>query len=376
MISRLYQIKNNTIGKLFYCKNNKFVKNLIVSNKPFKLKRFSASLFYFCFKNPIFVPHNRGLFMKYLNFSLFFIFFSTACFSQDIIKISAPDTISNWEKKNMLGLDISQIAFVNWNAGGVNSISGLLKGHFIRNYRKNNLKWSNEMIFRYGINKQEGVELRKTDDVFSVNSTVGYKKSENSNWYTTGRFSFNTQFTNGYAYPNTDNPISRLFAPAYIFLGIGSEYANKEKKLNVYISPLTMKTTLVLDQTLANQGAFGVQKAIIDATGNVLQKGELYRLELGFLVTSNYKKEIYKNIFWDNRISLYSDYINRFGNIDVDWQMQLDLVVNKYVRANIGAHFIYDDDIKAKEEVNGEQITVGPKLQFKQLLGVGVVYNF
>ena len=75
-------------------------------------------------------------------------------------------------------------------------------------------------------------------------------------------------------------------------------------------------------------------------------------------------------------MSLYSDYINRFGNVDIDCQMQLELVVNEYVKANIGAHFIYDDDIKAKEERNGEQVTVGPKLQLKQLLGVGLSYNF
>jgi hypothetical protein len=76
--------------------------------------------------------------------------------------------------------------------------------------------------------------------------------------------------------------ISKPFAPAYIFLGVGSEYSNKEKKLNVYISPLTMKTTLVLDQTLANQGAFGVNKAVYDVNGNLIKKGELYRMELGF----------------------------------------------------------------------------------------------
>jgi hypothetical protein len=35
-------------------------------------------------------------------------------------------------------------------------------------------------------------------------------------------------------------------------------------------------------------------------------------------------------------------------------------VVNEYVKTNIGLHIIYDDDIK-KEEVNGEQVTVGPK---------------
>jgi hypothetical protein len=58
---------------------------------------------------------------------------------------------------------------------------------------------------------------------------------------------------------------------------------------------------------------------------------------------------------------LYSDYINKFGNIDIDYDLTLELVVNEYVKTNIGLHIIYDDDIKAKEEVNGEQVTVGPK---------------
>jgi hypothetical protein len=307
--------------------------------------------------------------------SLSFLFCTTFVFGQDTIIKQTKDT-TYWERKNTVGLDISQIAFVNWNAGGVNSVSGLLKGNFIRKYQKGNLKWVNELIIRYGVNKQDGIELRKTDDAFQFASTMGYKKNEASNWYSSAKFNFNTQFTNGYAYPNTNKAISKPFAPAYIFLGVGSEYVRKEKNLTLYISPLTMKTTLVLDERLANQGAFGVNKAIYDLDGNLLRKGELYRMELGFLITNYYKKEIYKNIFWENRLSLYSDYVNNFGNIDVDWQIQFDLVVNEYVRANIGAHFIYDDDIKAKEQRNGEQVILGPKLQLKQMLGVGIVYNF
>ena len=293
-----------------------------------------------------------------------------------IIRTELPDTISNWKKTNKVGLDISQITFVNWSAGGNNSISGLINGQFIRNYKKTNILWDNELIVRYGINKQEGQEARKTDDQIQINSTFGYKRDTISNWYYAGKFNFNTQFANGYAYPNTDLAISKPFAPAYIFLGVGAEYSRKDLDLNVYISPLTMKTTLVLDQTLANQGAFGVNKAVYDIDGNLIKEGDLYRMELGFLVTNYYKKEIYKNIIWENRLSLYSDYINRFGNVDVDWQMQLELVVNEYVKANIGAHFIYDDDIKAKEERDGEQVTLGPKLQLKQMLGVGLSYNF
>ena len=136
-----------------------------------------------------------------------------------------------------------------------------------------------------------------------------------------------------------------------------------------------MKMTLVLDQLLANQGAFGVAKAVYDVNGVLISEGKKSKTELGFLVTASNKKDVVKNITMDNKLSLYSDYINKFGNIDVDWQLQFDLVVNEHVRANIGSHLIYDDDIKAKKEIDGQQVTIGPKLQLKQILGVGLVYD-
>jgi hypothetical protein len=309
---------------------------------------------------------------------LFFLLSFQTAFSQNTASITKIklDTISHWEKKNIVGFDLSEIAFMNWSAGGNSSISGLLKGNFTRKYAYQNVKWQNELIIRYGVNKQDGIELRKTDDAFQFNSTFGYRKDTITNWYHSAKFNFNTQFTNGYNYPNTDLAISKPFAPAYIFLGGGAEYANKEKRINLYISPLTFKTTLVLDQRLANQGAFGVTKAVYDIDGNLITEGEKTRTEMGLLLSGAHKKEVYKNIFLENKLILYSDYINKFGNIDVDWQLQLDLVVNEYVKANIGTHIIYDDDIKAKEEVNGEQVTVGPKLQLKQMLGIGLVYDF
>ena len=312
--------------------------------------------------------------LKTFAFSVLFIFQNTI--SQSQIQTKLQDSISNWEKKNAVGFDISQIAFMNWSAGGNTSISGLLKGDFTRKYSNQNIKWLNELILRYGVNKQDGVELRKTDDAFQLNSTFGYRKDTVSNWYHSAKFNFNTQFTNGYSYPNTDKAISKPFAPAYLFLGIGAEYVNKEKKYSLYLSPLTQKTTMVLDQTLADQGSFGVDKATYDANGNLISKGKKSKNELGALVSGIHKNEVYKNITLENKLSLYSDYINNFGNIDVDWQMSVDLTVNEYVRANIGSHLLYDDDIKAKEEIDGKQVTLGPKVQLKQLLGVGLVYLF
>ena len=282
--------------------------------------------------------------------------------------------LSHWQSKNTIGVDLNEIAFVNWNAGGTSSISGLLKGNFLRIHTRDKTEWANELIVLYGINKQDGLAIRKSDDEFRFNSTFGYRKDTLTNWYHSAKFNFNTQFTNGYKYPNTDSPISKPFAPAYTFLGYGVNYFDKIKKFDVYISPLTFKNTLVLDQTLANNGAFGVKKAIYDAEENLISKGEKSRTEIGFLVTNYYKKEVWKNITMENRLSLYSDYINNFGNIDVEWRVNFDLVVNRYVRANIGTHLIYDDDIKTTEEINGAQVQKGAKVQLKQVLGVGLVY--
>lgn len=284
--------------------------------------------------------------------------------------------LTNWENKNIIGFDLNEIAFVNWSAGGTSSISGLLKGNFTRMYLTENTKWINELIVRYGINKQDGLEIRKSDDELRLNSTFGYRKNETTNWYHSAKFNFNTQFTNGYKYPDTDNPISKPFAPAYTFLGVGADYFDKAKQFDVYISPLTFKSTLVLDQKLADKGAFGVTKATYDSEGNLISKGKLSKNEMGFLITNYYKKEVWKNITMENRLSLYSDYLNNFGNIDVDWKLQFDLIVNKYVSANIGTHMLYDDDVKTSEEINGETVVKGPKLQLKQSLGVGMVYAF
>ncbi|TPG39344.1 DUF3078 domain-containing protein [Flavobacterium pectinovorum] len=299
-----------------------------------------------------------------------------------------PQLPSNWTKKNQVGFDISEIAFVNWSAGGTSSVSGLFKGEFNRTYQKGNHKWVNELIVKYGLNKQDGIELRKTDDAIMLNSTYGFRKDTISNWYYSAKYNFNTQFTNGYNYPNRDIAISKPFAPAYIFLGAGAENSNKKKNRTFYFSPITLKTTLVLDQDLANQGSFGVRKAVyatdpMDPNSQILIKeGQKIKAEFGILLTGYMKSEIYKNVFYENRLSLYTDYLNKFGNVDVDYDTRLDLVVNAYVKANIGVHLVYDDDIKTKKDVvdpttgTTSQVNDGPRTQLRQVLGVGLVYAF
>lgn len=272
-----------------------------------------------------------------------------------------------WDKKNDFGLNLNEVAFVNWNAGGDNSISALGNLHLARNYKFRYIKWENELRLRYGLNAQEGRELRKTDDFIRLGSTFGFRRDTLTNWYYSAKLNFNTQFSNGFRGQNRTTPISRFMAPGYLFLGAGTSYVAEGKKFNLYISPFTQKATFVLDEELSNQGAFGVEE------------GKSTFMEIGFLITNTWEKELFKNIEMKHRISLYSDYLRRFGNIDVDWELAFTLVVNKNVQTNIGTHLIYDDDIRFNETIaeDGTVINPGePRIQFMQLLGIGFNYSF
>ncbi|WP_224484214.1 DUF3078 domain-containing protein [Robertkochia aurantiaca] len=283
-----------------------------------------------------------------------------------------------WTEKNRIGLDVNEIAFVNWNAGGNNAISARANALFLRNYKFRNVQWNNEMILKYGVNAQEGQSIRKTDDEISVNSTMGYKMDQLSDWYFSGKLNFNTQFSNGFRYPDTETPISTFMAPGYLFLGIGAEYSPEDKDFNLYVSPVTQKSTFVLDQRLADQGAFGVRPARFNGFGMKIEDGQRVYTEIGFLLTNSYQTKILENIYLSNRINLYTDYLNNFGNIDVNWIVDLEFRVNELVKATFGFHVIYDDDVKFVEvtNANGETSKYGARIQFKQLLGIGVVYDF
>lgn len=273
---------------------------------------------------------------------------------------------------------MSEVAFSNWSAGGENSISGIMNAKFRRRYTERTFFWDNELEINYGINAQKGREVRKTDDKLSLISSFGYRGDSQSFWYYTARYQFLSQISNGYNYPDVEKPISKFFAPAYITFGLGAEYAPSKAHFNIFLSPITLKTTAVLDQRLADDGAFGVEKAQRAPDGTILKKGKRTHNELGFSVSGRWDKKVMENMMLNTTFNFYGDYLKNFGNIDVDWETNLNLKVNNYVQARIGVHLKYDDDVKfySYKTPNGEKHSYGARTQFKQILGVGVLYTF
>ncbi|MFB9054583.1 DUF3078 domain-containing protein [Formosa undariae] len=294
-------------------------------------------------------------------------------------KDADPLETPKWVNKNKAGVDVNEVAFINWSSGGSNSISAIVSGSSKLDYTYRNFIWNSSLNTRYGINQQESEPLKKTDDLFEINSSIGYQKSKGSMWYYSSRLNFKTQYANGYSYPDTSNPISKFMAPGYMFFGGGMEYGKDLKRLSLYASPLTFKSTFVLDERLANAGAFGVTPAVYDDEGNVLIPGDKVREELGILITNYYELDVAKNVMLKSTTNLYTDYINSFGNVDVDWEVVMDFKVNNFIKATLGSHLKYDNDVKTLvviDEEASEYGEGGAKVQWRQILGIGFVVDF
>ncbi|MBP1838818.1 DUF3078 domain-containing protein [Formosa algae] len=321
-----------------------------------------------------------------MRYNIFFLFAFIAQFS-----IAQPDSLyiqkkrivetptPKWVNTNKGTLDLNEVAFVNWSSGGSNSISAIVSGKSSLEYSYEDFVWTSALNASYGINQQESEVLKKTNDLLEISSSVGYKRSGSSKWYYSGRLTFSTQFANGYSYPDTSNPISKFMAPGYLFFGGGMEYGKDIKKLSIYLSPLTFKSTYVLDDDLANAGSFGVDPAEYDDDGNIVVPGEKVRQELGILITNYYEVDVAKNVLLKSTANFYTDYLNSFGNIDVNWELLIDFKVNNFINASFGSLLKYDNDVKTLvviDEDAEEYGESGAKVQWKQLLGIGFVVDF
>ena len=73
-----------------------------------------------------------------------------------------------------------------------------------------------------------------------------------------------------------------------------------------------------------------------------------------------------------SRVDLFSNYLEDPQNVDVRWDVQLNMTVNKWFSANISTNLIYDNDTKIVQKDGSK----GPRLQFKESLGVGFQVTF
>jgi hypothetical protein len=92
----------------------------------------------------------------------------------------------------------------------------------------------------------------------------------------------------------------------------------------------------------------------------------------------------------ESNLELFSNYIDRPQNVDVRWTNALVAKVNKFIVVNFFLDMIYDNDVNiplvnqrdgtpilVTDPGTGAQVQAkGPRLQIKEVFGVGFSYKF
>lgn len=258
------------------------------------------------------------------------------------------DTTKHWTRKGVFTLLANQSSFDNWLAGGQNNFAGNVNINYDFNYKNGDWNWDNKIIAAYGLTKIKGADTQKTDDRIEFNSLLGKKAT--GNWFYSAFFNFKTQMDTGLDPATQTTKISHFFSPAFFQLGPGMLW-KKSDNLKVNIAPATSRVILVHDHFTEFGSSFGVEQ------------GETLRYELGAAVNGYYKFQIMENVSVENIVNLYSNYLDEAKNVDIDYQLNIVMKINKYLSTNFAFQTLYDDN-------------AFKGFQTRQVIGVGLNANF
>ncbi len=268
-----------------------------------------------------------------------------------------------WNNQGTFQFLFNQSAFNNdWTGGGTSSIAGNLTANLEFKYTKDRVAWENDVILEYGLTKQdEDPFTRKTNDRIEINSVYGYEvnKDDDSAYYS---FFINamTQATKGYTFKKDSlgNTVrterTNFFSPGYIQAGPGYLY-KKGTFLSVNLAPSTARIIMVDDK-------FTNGPDYVDRSYFGVNAGEERRYELGASLNAFYKLTLVENITMDNKISLYSNYLDQPGNVDINYLAHIKMKVNDWVSAKFIFQAIYDDNAAGA-------------FQIREVSGLGLSYT-
>ena len=280
------------------------------------------------------------------------------------VKVEKVDSLMGWKTGGVTSLTFSQTALVNWSAGGENSIAANALLSLFANYKDSLNTWDNSLDLGYGFLRQDSYSngAMKTDDRIDFSSIYGRKAFDK--FYYAGLLNFRTQFASGYNYPNDSVKISDFMAPAYLMVAAGLNYKPNDY-FSAFFAPISGKFPFVMDQALSDEGAFGVDP------------GSKVKSELGGYLRLAYARndfegDFLKNISFASKLDMFSNYIDKPQNIDINWEVLIGMKVNKYITVNLNTMLRYDDDVKILQNDGSS----AAKIQFKEVFGVGLSYNF
>nr|WP_083639033.1 DUF3078 domain-containing protein [Algoriphagus marinus] len=275
-----------------------------------------------------------------------------------------------WKTGGNYNLNIQQVTLSNWAAGGASTLalnSGL---SLFANYKKDKKVWDTQLNINLGFNRQgnRNFETRKTNDNFQFVSNYGRELSEF--FYLSTQLDARTQLLAGYKYSRpagsdleTRTKISDLLSPGYVQSSTGLNYRKTYKdksRISIILSPFTGRFTIVMNDSLSQAGAFGVEK------------GENVRAEAGVSIAASVTDiRLMENVTWKSDINLFSNY-ERFGNMVVNFNSVIRMKVNRFISTRIETVIIYDEEVFIKQDDGSSKQAV----QLQNLINFGISLDF
>lgn len=267
-----------------------------------------------------------------------------------------------WSHNGLAGFNLSQTAFTNWSAGGENTVADNIYFNGSLNYKKDKLSWTNDLSANYGQNFTDNTGWRKSIDNLNFASKLGHQITETV--YYAALLDFKSQLADGYKYTDDDKTlVSKFLTPSYLNLSVGIDY-KPNSHIAVYYSPVAGKLTMVTDTLLSE--AYG-----IDAGKKVKpQLGSIFKVNVDYTFFED--KVTLKSV-----LDLFTAYDDTFGKVDVNWDVLIGYNLTKLLTLTFQSTLKYDDDIKTYSvDDAGKKIERGAKVQFKEMVGLGISYKF
>lgn len=275
--------------------------------------------------------------------------------SPELIPVTLPDyKYSYWHKQVIFNLNFSQAAFTNnWTGGGISSVALNSNFDFKAEYNKSPLDFTTELNLVYGTAETKGQGTRKTNDRIFFDNKIATQISKK--WFFFGSLTFESQFANGYNYPDSGarQKISGFMAPGYLTESVGFEY-KPSKFFDLRLGTGTAKQTFVLDTNIYHNQPdnYGVK---YDHT---------FLNQLAFQVVATFDKDIMQNVHLNARYNLFIPYYGTATNyITHRVDAILTAKVNRLIAVTMNGTFLYDKN-------------TAPRPQATEGLGLGIIYKF
>jgi hypothetical protein len=271
-----------------------------------------------------------------------------------------PDSVGAWDLALSSKVSASQAAYSNWTEGGISTLAftGGVNGKANRTTRR----WEQTYDLRLalGFIQQDTLDVRKADDLIKLGAALQYEGDGFFDRFNpTVAATARTQFAGGYNY----DEVPSVLAPA-----VGAD-ARPPVKVSDFMSPgvFTETVGLAYDPRPWFTQRFGLSsKQTVVAIQRLrplygLDADNQARIEAGLSATTEFDREVFKNVRLKSTLGLFSAFNQVDALPDATFENIVTMQVNEWLGVDFELTTLYDRD-------------VSDALQVKEVLSVGLTF--